>query len=271
MQKTRLIVDILPSKRTPLEVVRYTYRREALHSLSGSVPGCITGIPEEDSISVICRHHPSPPKVKHVVFSCDKSSPRDRAFSALAAVGPHFVDFFAPGADFLLPLHRDKAHPHGHLVLCNSDGFRAIEWKIKDTHLMQELVWIPERIRRDFDLEPGKNNGIGRGGTNHGVRKLAARLLALFPDDPVARAVEDELLAVESEYAFDGGRLLRSKKCRVAESTLLRHVEFIRLEGNILALQQATVTRDDLVLAQSQARLLAQAQERRIELELEPD
>ena len=106
-----------------------------------------SGNPREMRDNLLRLNHASKSKeqAKHVVLSFeDTTDPAARRAAAriLRRMTFEFLKAYAPGCASLAFVHLDRAHPHCHLIIANSDGERAIHWTPKMIREMQSMTWL---------------------------------------------------------------------------------------------------------------------------------
>ena len=106
-----------------------------------------SGNPREMRDNLLRLNHASKSKqmAKHVVLSIeDTTDPAARRAAAriLRRMTFEFLKAYAPGCASLAFVHLDRAHPHCHLIIANSDGERAIHWTPKMIREMQSMTWL---------------------------------------------------------------------------------------------------------------------------------
>ena len=96
----------------------------------------------------LLRHHhhgKSRELIKHVVLSMEDMQDIERrriAMRILRRMAHIFLKKYANNSPAIAICHADKLHPHIHILICNSDGERALHWTPKMLREMQSMTWL---------------------------------------------------------------------------------------------------------------------------------
>jgi hypothetical protein len=151
----RAIVAIKASPRLAANLINHCYTFAAragnevpctdrVFSLSGNVEGILLREAAIDSFTLLSGHHGKGRPVRHVVISmedCADPFLRTASFRRLIKMARQFVRKFARGARYIAIVHADRLHPHVHLIVCNSDGRRTLNWTPATLREMQSMLW----------------------------------------------------------------------------------------------------------------------------------
>lgn len=165
----KAIVAVKPSPREPRRLLAHCYRThgrggnevsspDRVVEIVGNVEGVITRSARIDAQSLISNHHGKGRWLRHVVLSaedCSDQEQRTVCFERLKKMVEDFVATFAPGATYLAVLHRDRLHPHAHVLVCNSVNGRTIDWQPSTLRRMQDMGWT-------VHAAPGRGSGQGK-------------------------------------------------------------------------------------------------------------
>lgn len=189
----KYIMKIKHSPKDPVKCVAHTYRQQGrsvaevpskdrVAVISGRVKGRLLRKAAVDAKTLVARHHGGrSAKVKHVVISSEdikEPEKRKEAMRAVTKIADDFLKRFAPKSDAILCVHRDRLHVHGHLVICNSDGKRALNWRKNDLREMQGFGWVNPKTKEQFNIESGRGKGRNPPEFSNAPYPLARGLLA---------------------------------------------------------------------------------------------
>jgi len=230
--KTRAIIHIGKNVAKPGQLVKYIYRDGALYCCGGQLPGGVTGNAKQDYESLILGHHGSGRLLRSLIVSLDCPSTDESVKMHSAALGQCCADFckrFAPDSHYLYGVHRQGKKIHAHLLVCNSDGEKCLEWGRDVLREMQGFGWTVE-----FETGRGKGKNQVVGKTCYpGKNTVAAKLAGMAVEElkslldvgdlvvtrkrkdgsPVSLTFEGRKLRVQSICAVDpdfAGRLLEA-------------------------------------------------------------
>jgi hypothetical protein len=119
---------------------------------------------------------------KHVVLSFeDETNPAARRAAAriLRRMTFEFLKTYAPGCASLAFVHLDRAHPHCHLIIANSNGERAIHWTPKMIREMQSMTWLSRDLSTLVESGRKGHRRAVHDAYPHARLSLAAELAAL--------------------------------------------------------------------------------------------
>lgn len=188
----KFIVKIKPSPKRVEKLLRHVYgqgrstpevaSKDRVAVISGRIQGVLLRKPAVDAKTLVARHHGGrSAKVKHVVISSEdikEPEKRKEAMRAVTKIADDFLKVYAPKSDAVLCVHRDRLHVHGHLVICNSDGKRALNWRKNDLREMQGFGWVSPKTKEQFNVESGRGKGRNPPEFSNAPYPLARGLLA---------------------------------------------------------------------------------------------
>jgi len=142
--------------------------------------GYPTGDPHFDAELLLSNHHGRGKEARHVIFSAPEmpeatEEQYQNAVNAMVASAQDFAQKHAPGQSYIVQGHRDRFHPHSHLIICSSNGKKCIDWGPEQLKGFQSLDFLSEATRNKYNLEPGRGQGkrprgVGRIAYNHAVQ-----------------------------------------------------------------------------------------------------
>ncbi len=169
----RAIVTIKSTPSSPTALMRHCLKphgrdadeiscEDRVSAIGGRIEGGITRDARVDIESLISRHHGRGKRVKHVVISCQDSEgeARAEALAALPGLANDWIKSYAPTSDYIYLVHQDRQHPHMHVLLCNSDGKKCLDWSPQQLRRMQDFKWT---VRATSGRGSGKHHEPGRG------------------------------------------------------------------------------------------------------------
>lgn len=173
--------------------------------INGLEVGAVTRSPATDAKSLCSEVPKTRAQLRHVVLSLEDmrgQGDRTKAFEALADLSEQWIEKYAPGSAFIGVLHDDRAHPHCHLLVANSNPFAGddrLHWKPSTLKEMQSLEWVAPATAEKFSLSPGRHNGLTKregSGTPYPAASLDAAILAQATNQQIEHYEKSNLLTI---------------------------------------------------------------------------
>jgi hypothetical protein len=94
-------------------------------------------------------------------------------------VAREFLKLYAPGCAALVFAHKDRLHPHIHMVISNSDGEKSLHWTPNELRRMQSMEWMAKDLQTVIQSGRKKSRKAIRNPYPSAKLTLAAELAAM--------------------------------------------------------------------------------------------
>lgn len=156
--------------------IRYCYGRDGTRPIvpvEGYMPGLPAGAPAPDGEALLSSHHGGKAsKARSIAFSTQYFSTQEEALAhapALPRVCSAYRTHWAPQSNAISIVHLTEGKKQwagmwrldAHLIICNSDGRRGLQWDRHQCQAMQDFAWLPA-IEAPSAIVSGKGAGITR-------------------------------------------------------------------------------------------------------------
>jgi hypothetical protein len=180
--------------------------------------------------NLLRQNHDSKSKeaAKHVVLSVEDTldpAARRAALRILRRMAMEFLKVYAPGCAALAFAHNDRKHPHLHLVIANSNGYRALNWKPKVLRQMQSMEWLSKDLQ--IVVQSGRRASRKVSHEPYPTAKLSlAAELAALPKAELEK-ISWEVRGNTRVFTYKGRRVrertVERERERISNETIARH------------------------------------------------
>lgn len=154
--------------------LRYCYGKDGTRPVApveGYAPGLPAGAPALDCEALLSGHHGGKAsKARSIAFSTQYFSTREEALAhakALPRVCSAYRTHWAPLSNAISIVHLSEGRKQwagmwrldAHLIICNSDGRRGLQWNREQCKQMQDFAWLPA-IEAPSAIISGKGAGV---------------------------------------------------------------------------------------------------------------